>query len=376
MAAAKEIFTELHDKCYNNTDQYKLGRYLEEYYKQIIKEFVEATLNNQSNKKKELLEMSAHLVVEKEESDQHLKYRESGASRLTGWTLKRDVSGYAKKVLDFINFAERQPEVFNIMSEIVENTIEKPLQQQISGKDKELTENENEINGLKQSVTEKEEKLSEQNKKMKILEADNKIMKKVLDKGILGQVKDKAKEIAQTVLDPVHTAQKAKLLDGLTNFKTKLEALGDIPVNTNDLFDYLVKFANIVAEFQDKNYKFSPQLLEATPQEANKLEEHTHLVGHGRLAPNKPGEIATKDNVSVSFMIKGDEQLTVKPLSYILARYGKDQDIQNQVKKTITKLLTEHKQPMIDLINKVISANNKPNNAIVKMVNTFGKENN
>lgn len=377
MKSAKELFEEINRMnlqfMYQGEYKYKLSKYLEEFYYKLIKEYMLAKFDEskkyRSDETAELLDIAARLVVPKSENP-------SATKKEAGWVNEYDKSGFAKKISDFIKFARKQPEVFNTISEIVENTIEKPLQRQISDKDKELNENKKEIDDLKQTVSETDGKLSEQNKKMKILEANNKTMKKVLDKGVVGQVADKAKEIAQTVLDPVHTAQKAKLLDGLTNLKTKLEELGNIPVNTNDLFDYLVRFANIVAEFQDKNYKFSPQLLEATPQEANKLEEHTRLVGHGRLAPNKPGAIATKDNIQVGFMIKGDERPTAKPLSYIMSHYGKNQDIKDQVKESIIKLLKENRKPMIDLITKILAANKKPDNTIVKMVNAFGKENN
>lgn len=157
---------------YDKEHRYKLSKHLEEFYNKLIEEYTLAKFDESENNHyvHELLEKAYELVTPPSEYS-------SPINKKPGWVCEYDESGYTKKISDFIHFVGRQPEVFNIISDIVKNTIEKPLQRQISDKDKELNENKKEIDDLKQTVSETKDKLSGQDKKIKFIEAEAKAMK-------------------------------------------------------------------------------------------------------------------------------------------------------------------------------------------------------
>lgn len=154
--------------------------------------------------------------------------------------------------------------------------------------------------------------------------------------------------------------EKLKLMESLDKLKKDLQKLGPIP-NGKDVYDYGVKFFNIIASFQDNN-AIDIDLFKDTTEEAQILAKHVHNAGrqeYGWVRAQR-GEPVTLHNLYL-----GD----IYGLWTKTAAFWKEQpekDVQAIIQNQLSSFIKSHREPMMDLISKVLANNKKPNNFLVK----------
>ena len=157
-------------------------------------------------------------------------------------------------------------------------------------------------------------------------------------------------------------ADKLALMEALDKLKKDLQKLGPIP-NGKEVYDYGVKFFNIIASFQDSN-AVDVELFKDSTEEAGILAKHIYNAGrdeYGWVRAQR-GETVTLHNLYLG---------NIAGLWTNTAAFWKEQpekDVQAIIQGQLSSFIKSHREPMIDLINKVLDNNKKPDNFIVKKI--------
>lgn len=156
--------------------------------------------------------------------------------------------------------------------------------------------------------------------------------------------------------------KKLALMESLDKLKKDLQKLGPIP-NGKDVYDYGVKFFNIIASFQDDN-AIDIEMFKDTTEDAKVLAKHIENVGRQEYGwcRAQRGEPVTMHNLYLG---------NVYGLYTKTAAFWKEQpekDVQTIIQNQLSGFIKSHREPMIELITKVLKDNKKPNNLIVKTV--------
>ncbi len=166
----------------------------------------------------------------------------------------------------------------------------------------------------------------------------------------MGIIKNKFKQATDKVV----------LMESLDKLKKDLQKLGPIP-NGKDVYDYGVKFFNIIASFQDNN-TVDIDFFKDTTEEAQILAKHINNAGRDKYGwvRARRGEPVTLDNLYL-----GD----VYGLWTNTAAFWKERpekDVQAIIQNQLSSFIKSHREPMMELISKVLKGNKKPDNFIVK----------
>lgn len=154
--------------------------------------------------------------------------------------------------------------------------------------------------------------------------------------------------------------KKLETMDALQKLKKDLQALGPIP-SGDSVYDYGVRFFNIIASFQDK-YAVETEMFKDTSDETRTLATHIHNAGrqeYGWVRAER-GQPVTLHNLYLG-NIYG---LFTKTAAYW--REQNEKDIQLIIRGQLTNFIKSHREPMIELITKVLKDNKKPNGLLVK----------
>lgn len=154
--------------------------------------------------------------------------------------------------------------------------------------------------------------------------------------------------------------RKLALMEALEKMKKDLQKLGPIPEGIA-VYDYGVKFFNIIATFQDNN-AMDIELFKNTTQDAQSLAAHIGNAGRQEF-----GFVRAQrgEPVSLHNLWLGDVYgLFTKPAAYW--REQPEKDVQQIIQNQLSDFIQSHREPMIKLISNVLTNNKKPNNLIVK----------
>ncbi len=163
--------------------------------------------------------------------------------------------------------------------------------------------------------------------------------------------------------------KKLALMESLDKLKKDLQKLGPVPAG-KDVYDYGVKFFNIIASFQDAN-AIDVEMFKDTTEDAEDLALHIENAGrqeYGWVRAQR-GEPVTLHNLYLG---------NVYGLWTKTAAFWKEQpekDIQAIIQHQLSSFIESHREPMIKLITKVLADNKKPDNFIVKKVYERSKAN-
>lgn len=166
----------------------------------------------------------------------------------------------------------------------------------------------------------------------------------------MGIIKNKFKQATDKVV----------LMESLDKLKKDLQKLGPIP-NGKDVYDYGVKFFNIIASFQDNN-TVDIDFFKDTTEEAQILAQHINNAGRNEYGwvRAQRGEPVTLHNLYLG---------NVYGLWTNTAAFWKEQpekDVQAIIQNQLSGFIKSHREPMMELISKVLKGNKKPDNFIVK----------
>ena len=154
--------------------------------------------------------------------------------------------------------------------------------------------------------------------------------------------------------------KKLETMDALQKLKKDLQALGPIP-SGKEVYNYGVKFFNIIASFQD-NYAVEAEMFKDTNEETRILVKHINNAGRDLygIVRAKRGEPVTLHNLYLG---------NIYGLVTYPAAFWQDQpekDIQQIIQGQLSGFIKSHREPMIELITKVLKDNKKPNGLLVK----------
>lgn len=153
---------------------------------------------------------------------------------------------------------------------------------------------------------------------------------------------------------------KVETMNQLEQMQKELSKLGPVP-NGKEIYDYAVKFFNIIAKFQD-NFALNIDMFPKTVKSAETL--RMHIINAGRdeygWVRAKRGEPVTLHNLYLGnvYGIWTGTAASFKESS--------DKDTQQIIQNQIKSFINSHREPMINLISEVLQKNNKPDNILVK----------
>ena len=153
---------------------------------------------------------------------------------------------------------------------------------------------------------------------------------------------------------------KVQTMDALLDMQKKLQKLGPVP-NGKDIYDYAIKFFNIIVEFQDK-YAVDIETFSKTTEDAEALAKHIRDSGrdeYGWVRAQR-GESVTLHNL---YLGNRDGIWTNTAAAF---KENKDTDVQKIIQMQLRGFIQRHREPMIKYISNVLGNNKKPDNFIVK----------
>lgn len=153
---------------------------------------------------------------------------------------------------------------------------------------------------------------------------------------------------------------KLGLMESMEKLKKDLQKLGPIP-NDKEVYNYGVKFFNIIASFQDAN-TIDFELFKDKTDEAKILAQHVSNAGRNEYGwvRAQRGKEVTLHNLYLG---------NVYGLWTNTAAFWKEQpekDVQVIIQNQLSSFIKSHREPMIELLTKVLNNNKKPDNFIVK----------
>ena len=153
---------------------------------------------------------------------------------------------------------------------------------------------------------------------------------------------------------------KVLTMDALQNMRNELDKLGQPPRGT-DVYDYAVKFFNIIANFQD-NFSLADKFPK-TPDDVKALSQHIanagrHPYGWVR-APQ--GKRVTLNNLYLGD-INGIWTNTAAKFKECT-----EQDVQKIIQNQVTRFIKSHREPMIAYIDTILGKNSRPNSLVLAL---------
>lgn len=153
---------------------------------------------------------------------------------------------------------------------------------------------------------------------------------------------------------------KVETMNQLEQMQKELSKLGPVP-NGKEVYDYAVKFFNIIVKFQD-NFALNIDMFPKTVKSAETLRLHITNAGRNEYGwvRAKRGEPVTLHNLYLGnvFGIWTNTAAFFKESS--------EKDVQQIIQNQIKSFVNSHREPMINLISEVLQKNNKPDNFLVK----------
>lgn len=153
---------------------------------------------------------------------------------------------------------------------------------------------------------------------------------------------------------------KVETMNQLEQMQKELSKLGPVP-NGKEIYDYAVKFFNIIVKFQD-NFALNVDMFPKTVKSADTLRLHITNAGRNEYGwvRAKRGEPVTLHNLYLGnvYGIWTGTAASFKESS--------DKDTQQIIQNQIKSFINSHREPMINLISEVLQKNNKPDNILVK----------
>lgn len=153
---------------------------------------------------------------------------------------------------------------------------------------------------------------------------------------------------------------KLALMESMEKLKKDLQKLGPIPQG-KEVYDYGVQFFNIIASFQDAN-AVDFELFKERTEDAKNLAEHIRNAGRQEYgwvrAPR--GEEVTLHNLYLGNVYG----LWTRTAAFWKERT--DEEVQTIIQNQLSSFIRSHREPMMELISKVLDNNKKPDNVIVK----------
>lgn len=155
--------------------------------------------------------------------------------------------------------------------------------------------------------------------------------------------------------------EKLALMESLDKLKKDLQKLGPVP-NGKDVYDYGVRFFNIIASFQDNN-AIDIELFKDTTEAAQTLVKHIGNAGRHEFGwvRAQRGEPVTLHNLYLGDIYG----LWTKTAAFWKEQPGKD--VQAIIQYQLSSFIKSHREPMIELIKTVLKDNKKPDNLVVKV---------
>lgn len=165
------------------------------------------------------------------------------------------------------------------------------------------------------------------------------------------------------------STKKLQTMTALEEMRKSMQKLGPIP-NDMRIYDYAVHFFNIIVMFQDQ-YSVSDLAGKQPTEEIKRL--GVHISNAGRCSDGwvraKKGQPVTLDNLYLG-NVAG---LWTAPAAKFKAE-SDDKYVQNNIQAQLRGFISGHREPMIDLINKVLKNTKSPNENI--FFRLFGKKGN
>lgn len=154
--------------------------------------------------------------------------------------------------------------------------------------------------------------------------------------------------------------KKLETMDALQKLKKDLQALGPTPKGLA-VYDYGVKFFNTIASFQDK-YAVETEMFKDTNEETRILVKHIHNAGRDLygIVRAERGEPVTLHNLYLG----NTYGLVTAPAAFWKEKSEKD--VQMIIQGQLSGFIESHREPMIELITKILKDNKKPNGLLVK----------
>ena len=147
-------------------------------------------------------------------------------------------------------------------------------------------------------------------------------------------------------------------MDALDKLKKDLQKLGPAPSGLA-VYDYGVKFFNIIASFQDTN-AIDIEMFKDTTAEAEALAKHVSNAGRQEYGWVRA---ARGEPVTLHNLYLGDIYgLWTKP-----AIFWKENP-EKVIELHLANFIKSHREPMIELITKVLNNNKKPNGSVVRKI--------
>ena len=164
------------------------------------------------------------------------------------------------------------------------------------------------------------------------------------------------------------STKKLQTLNALADMQQSLRTLGGIP-NDMRIYDYAVHFFNIIAQFQDKGYNLSVLNNDKNRDSISALAKHIDSAGRDRYgwvrAPK--GEPVTLDNLYLG-NIAGIWTFTAAKFKGM----PDDKYVQDNIQAQLRKFIKSHREPMMEMIDKITHSTKKPNNIFFRI---FGAKN-
>ena len=159
--------------------------------------------------------------------------------------------------------------------------------------------------------------------------------------------------------------KKLGLMENMDKLKKDLQKLGTIP-SGKDIYDYGVKFFNIIASFQDEN-ALEIELFKDAKEEAQLFAKHISNAGRNQWgwvrAPR--GETVTLHNLYLGNTagIWTDTAASFKE--------SRDPEVQKIIQCQLYNFMRSHRASIMELVSKILTENKTPNNIIVR--NAYAK---
>lgn len=156
---------------------------------------------------------------------------------------------------------------------------------------------------------------------------------------------------------------KIEILQELKKMHKELKSLGPIP-RGKDIYDYSVKFFNIIVSFQDK-FALNKDMFPKSIKSADVLTKHINNAGrqeYGWVRARR-GETVTLHNLYLGNVYG----IWTKPAAYF--KESKENDVQQIIQNQLHSFISSHRDPMLELLSDILD-NNKVNPILEKALST------
>ncbi len=157
-------------------------------------------------------------------------------------------------------------------------------------------------------------------------------------------------------------SSKLELMTDLEKLKEQLVKLGPIP-SGKAVYDYGVKFFNIIANFQDAHALDKKTLESFKTPEMVDVAKHIQNAGrqeYGWVRAQR-GEPVTLHNLYLGNVYG----IWTKTAAFF--KEYKESDVQTIIQNQLSSFIKSHREPMIELLNKISLNEKKPNKVLAAL---------